>query len=282
MHIYIGGSGSRGNIAFIGDRKKGRDSAGFLIDAGMTRIQTRLRSAGIDLQNVVQGVLYTHHHSDHFRPPTFSVFAKYGIPQHIPDYMRSALGVAAEQYYSEPLEFIEDVLRGFFGDSFCLQTFPCVHDVPCVGYSVTLPDDSLLTWASDTVSITPEMRALLADTSVLCIDCNYDTQLMDGSLSGAEFPESDFPSAWRAMAMDPYPPAVCDRIVTRGHLDTRRVIDLISSAPWLDRVILLHLSPRYQDVSLLLERIRRSGIDPRCEISVADQWTPMDISLDIL
>lgn len=281
MHINILASGSRGNIAYIGNNEIGYDSGGFLIDAGMTRVMSRLRTGGIDAQNLC-GVLYTHHHSDHFRPPTYNVLAKSGISQHIPDYMRSSLGISGESFYSEPLEFIEDDFRRFLpdGDSFSIQSFPCVHDVPCCGYSFTLPDGTFLTWASDTVAVTPEMRDLLQETSVLCIDCNYDAQMMDASLSADEFPASDFPAVWHTMSFSPYPPAVCDRIISRGHLDTSRVLDLIASAPWLEQVILLHLSPRYQDVSLLLERIRRRGIDPRCKIAVAEQYTSVDIPLD--
>lgn len=279
MHLFVGCSGSRGNVAYVGNKRKGRDSSCFLLDAGVTRLQSRLRSWGVTKRNL-HGCLYTHSHRDHYRPASHSFLVESDVPVYLPAGMRISL--CGDGLSSSSLSAMEALLRPQFHSHFGVYEFSCSHDVPCVGYTVRLIDDSYMTWVSDTVFPTRPFLHALEDTSVLCIDCNYDPALLDGSLDLSVLPECVRASVSAKLSLPEYPPYVRDRIASYGHLDTLRVLDLVSASPWIERVVLLHLSSRYQDLELLRWRISESGISDRVDFVFSDQATPVDISLDMI
>lgn len=187
-----------------------------------------------------------------------------------------------DEYVSSSLSQIEDSLRPYFFPNFAIYEFSCSHDVPCVGYSFRLNDESYMTWVSDTVFPTRSFLRVLEETSVLCVDCNYDAELLDGSLDLSALPDSVRDSVSAKLSLPGYPPYVLGRISAYGHMDTDRVLGLVSDSPWIECVVLLHLSSRYQDVELLRWRISESGLSDRVNFVISRQSSPVDVSLDMI
>lgn len=142
MHIDVLATGSTGNCYTLTD-----DNGSILIlDAG---IKFEKILGGISYRlNDVYGVCISHSHKDH----AFSAdkFKKLGIP------------IASES-------------GSYTFGRYRINTFPLVHDVPCIGFHIWHPKMGTLVYLTDTEYC--EYR--FPKVNHILVECNYDKDIID-------------------------------------------------------------------------------------------------------
>ena len=137
LTVRILSSCSTGNCTIIGGR--------IAIDAGLTykRVQPFVEEIGV--------VLFTHRHSDHFRPACVKGLAKrserlFGLPDYLVEDAKNA-GVRDAQIV--PVNAGEEIRF----DGFTVIPFRLKHDVPNQGYKIHFDSGERIFFATDTSSL---------------------------------------------------------------------------------------------------------------------------------
>ena len=184
------------------------DSGALLVDAGIG-VRTLKRwcgERGVALESL-SGVLVTHEHGDH-SVGAVPLAVKYRVP------IVATPGTLAALQRSDKRDFPTLALSpgdetglGAFGVRSLLTT----HDAaePC-GFRVeTSTKNTALVYATDTGSITPDVRSACCGASLLVVEANHDIH---------------------RLRFGPYPESLKSRILARtGHLSNNAAVDLVLS-----------------------------------------------------
>lgn len=170
LGITFLGSGSKGNAALLelGGRK-------FLLDAGLSsrRIEKFLKSRDLGLGDL-EGVIITHGHGDHINGLS-TLLNRHPMPVYCTH------GTSKELNYFDilPKELI--LLRQnqeFELAGTRIWPFPVPHDaMETIGLRFEASGITMCV-ATDLGHITPEIMQYLTDTDILCLESNYDEQML--------------------------------------------------------------------------------------------------------
>ena len=169
MHLYVLGSGSKGNCSIV----TGPDGA-IMIDCGFTRkaVKQKLAEVGIDPASIV-ACLVTHEHTDHIKG--VDVVTRWlGIPAYA---SRGTCGVESVRGRIANLESIGS------SDSFDLagihvDTYPTSHDAADpFGMRFTCGGD-VIGFMTDSGYLTPQAAEMLQGCRILAIESNHDPDML--------------------------------------------------------------------------------------------------------
>ena len=197
--VYCLASGSSGNalLAVAGD-------AAILVDAGLgVRTLKRLLEERGVAPSSLTAVLLTHEHTDHVKG-AIPFARKYNVP------LVGTAGTLETLFAQERRDAPHRVLaaneEGGFG-AFAVRALPITHDAADpTGFRVAV-GNSALAYATDTGTVTPELREACRGTSLIAIESNHDIH---------------------KLRFGPYPESLKARILARtGHLSNNAACDLI-------------------------------------------------------
>lgn len=158
MEYEIIASGSSGNALLLSDK--------VLIDCGVPYKALKNRKFSL--------VLLTHEHQDHYKTTTIRRLAKerptlrFAAPTYlIPNLWRD--GIKDSQI---DIAAPDRLLK--YSDKLTVQTFELIHDVPNVGYTVTMDDESIF-YATDTGYLS-HLTGDYNDLDYYFIEANYDAE----------------------------------------------------------------------------------------------------------
>ena len=148
MNLRVAGTGSAGNTYLL---TCGAET--LVIDCGV-RFLTVKKALNFNIRGIV-GAIITHSHGDH---------AKY-----VKEYVKSGIDVWQPYLDSTPIQRKKVC-------NFSITTFPCIHDVPCVGYLIEHPKSGLkLLYATDTEYVRYTFKGLTA----MLIEANYGEEYVN-------------------------------------------------------------------------------------------------------
>ena len=219
MRIASLGSGSAGNATLI----EGGGTR-LLVDCGFgPRVMARrLRALQVEPESI-DAVVLTHEHSDHVRG-----IGRFAGPRGIPVHGTAGTLRATPDLPAEVEVF--DAHAPLRLGGLAIEPFPTVHDAaePC---QLVVSDGrfrfALLT---DTGTVTPHIRSVLAACDGLLLECNHDVAMLRAG---------------------PYPAWVQDRIASRfGHLNNVQAAELLDEldVARLQWIMAGHLSQRNNSV----------------------------------
>ena len=145
--IQVVGTGSSGNTYLL---TCGAET--LVIDCGIRFLDVK-KAMRFQIRGIV-GAITTHAHGDH---------SKYAH-----EYEKS--GIEVWKPYLDSTLIQAKKMGGF-----TIKSFPCIHDVPCVGYLIEHPAIGKLLYVTDTEYVKYHFRGL----SVMLIETNYDDRLVD-------------------------------------------------------------------------------------------------------
>lgn len=242
MRLASLGSGSGGNATLV----EGADTR-LLIDCGFgPRVtQRRLRALGVEPESL-QAIVVTHEHIDHVRGVA-RLAARYGLPVH------ATAGTARAWPEAPSGLHVLDAHRAVRIGGVTLEPFPVVHDAaePCQ----LVASDGRFRFAllTDTGTVTPHIRSMLAGCDGLLLECNHDAAML---------------------RTGPYPVWVQDRIASRfGHLDNRQAAALLGDldVPRLQWVMAGHLSARNNSVEAVCDALHGAVAGTEAVVHVLGQ-----------
>ncbi len=210
-------SSSSGNSYYIGS-----SGQGVLIDAGRSckQIEMAMQSNNLDLRSV-RAVFITHEHSDHCQG--LKVLAsRYGFTVYGSEGTLNAL----ERTDKLSSRFTADVIdtRISIGDML-IERHNTPHDAAeSCAYSVTTPDGSRATIATDMGIMVPDVREAIKRSSLAVIESNHDIDML---------------------RCGPYPYTLKKRILSdKGHLSNKACAEELPELvkKGVNRIILGHLS----------------------------------------
>lgn len=202
MNLKVVGSGSSGNTYLL---TCGAET--LVIDCGVKFLEVK-KALNFQIRNIA-GAIVTHSHGDH---------AKY-----VQEYVKT--GIEAWQPYLDSTLIQTKKMGGFI-----VRSFPCIHDVPCVGYLIDHPESGLkLLYATDTEYVKYTFKGLTA----MLIESNY----------GEEYVNQDEAKY---------------RHVLSGHMSIETAIECIKANlnGRLNNIILCHLSTGNSDPDAFLSSVR--------------------------
>lgn len=207
MNLQVVGTGSSGNAYLLTC-----GSETLVIDCGI-RFLTVKKALNFQIRGIV-GAITTHSHGDHFK--------------YAHEYEKSGIEVWKP--------FLDSTLiqTKRMGD-FAIRSFPCIHDVPCVGYLIEHPESGLkLLYATDTEYVKYTFKGLTA----MLIEANY----------GEEYVNRDEAKY---------------RHVLSGHMSIETAIECIKANmnDGLKNIILCHLSTGNSDPTAFLKSAREAVSD---------------------
>lgn len=240
-------SSSSGNSYYIGS-----SGQGVLIDAGRSckQIEMALQSNNIDMRSI-RAVFVTHEHSDHCQG--LKVLAsRYGFTVYASE------GTLCELERTDKLSsrFTADVIerKVSIGDML-IERHNTPHDAAeSCAYSVTTPDGSRATIATDMGIMVPDVREAIKKSSLAVIESNHDIDML---------------------RCGPYPYSLKKRILSdRGHLSNKACAEelplLVKSG--VTRIVLGHLSKENNTPALAyntsLEALVKAGMAPGLDFTL--------------
>lgn len=187
MRLIVVGTGSSGNTYLLTNEQET-----LVIDCGMRFLETK-KALNFNVRGIV-GAITTHTHGDH---------SKYA-------HEYEAAGIPVWKPFES--ENLRQTTK--FG-GFTVQSFECVHNVPCVGYLISHKDFGKMLYATDTEYIKYTFKFL----SVMLIEANWQEEYVNRD-------EAKYAH------------------VLTGHMSLGTCMDAIkaNSSPKLNHVILCHLS----------------------------------------
>ncbi len=237
--VYCLASGSSANALLVvanGDA--------LLVDAGLgvRALRAAIEARGVAMERL-RGVLLTHEHIDHVRGAV-PLARRYNVPLIATSGTLSALFTHDRR--DAPHHTID--ARGEIGlGPFCVRAAPVTHDAAePVGFRVAV-DDFALVYATDTGTVTPELREACRGASLLAIEANHDIH---------------------KLRFGPYPDAVKARILSRlGHLSNNAACDLLLShthdhgpvCAWLSHLSETNNTPRMA-LNYWKKRVKAEGM----------------------
>lgn len=207
MNLQVVGTGSAGNTYLL---TCGAET--LVIDCGV-RFLTVKKALNFQIRGIV-GAITTHSHGDHFK--------------YAHEYEKSGIEVW-KPFLDSTL--IQTKRMG----GFTIRSFPCIHDVPCVGYLIEHPESGLkLLYSTDTEYVKYTFKGLTA----MLIEANY----------GEEYVNRDEAKY---------------RHVLSGHMSIETAIECIKANmnDGLKNIILCHLSAGNSDPAVFLKSVKEAVSD---------------------
>ncbi len=221
-HCLASGSSANALLVVAGGRS-------LLVDAGLgvRALKTTMEQKGVALSSLA-GILLTHEHIDHVRGAV-PLARKYQVP---------LIGTAgtlemlfAQERRDAPHVILPAGSEAGFGP-FGVRAVPISHDAADpTGFRVSFGDVALA-YATDTGTVTPELREACRGASLVAIESNHDIH---------------------KLRFGPYPDGLKARILGRGgHLSNNAACDLLLShtdefgpvAAWLSHLSETNNTPR--------------------------------------
>lgn len=174
--VYPLFSGSKGNCYYVTS-----GGQGILIDVGRSakQVEQALKDNDIDIKNI-KGIFITHEHCDHIKG--IRVFAsRYGIDVYA---TQGTLQAMDNRNCFAPDKFNSYIInRGASVGGMIIKPFATSHDcMESVGYVIETSDSSKLAIATDTGTLTDEIKQSLKGCDVVIIESNHDVNmLLNGS-----------------------------------------------------------------------------------------------------
>lgn len=236
MRLITVGTGSSGNTYLL---TNGTET--LVIDAGVPFMEVK-KALDFVIQGIV-GVIVTHTHKDHSKYA--SDYATAGIPVWKP--YETAIAKAEGEDLARWR--IPHTRIGFGG--FDIQSFECIHDVPCVGYVIQHKDIGKMVYVTDTEYVRYTFRNL----NVLLVEANYSDAYINRE-------------------------AAKYRHVLTGHMSIDTAVSCIkvNASPDLNHVILCHLSDGWSNEKEFLEAVK-AVVPAGCTVDVADAGRVVDVGL---
>jgi phosphoribosyl 1,2-cyclic phosphodiesterase len=247
MRFLALGSGSRGNATLVEG-----GATRVLVDCGFTAREIERRLAGLGLlAGDLRAVLLTHEHGDHVRGVVRLARRHRLEVWATPGTWRQAGG--------------EDLpgLRLFPGHGASLTLgdlrvipYPVPHDArePC--QFVFEHAGQRLGMLTDAGTVTPHMRALLAECDALILECNHDVGML---------------------RQGPYPPSVQHRVGGAfGHLSNAQAAELLDGLPHarFRHVLIAHVSEKNNRPELARSALLEVSADLDRRLHIARQDVP--------
>jgi len=207
MNLQVAGTGSSGNAYLLTC-----GSETLVIDCGI-RFLTVKKALNFQIRGIV-GAITTHSHGDHFK--------------YAHEYEKS--GIEVWKPFLDSTLIQTKKMGGF-----TIRSFPCIHDVPCVGYLIEHSESGLkLLYTTDTEYVKYTFNGLTA----MLIEANY----------GEEYVNRDEAKY---------------RHVLSGHMSIETAIECIKANmnDGLKNIILCHLSAGNSDPTAFLESAKEAVSD---------------------
>lgn len=233
-------SGSNGNCYYVGN---GTDAV--FVDAGISCRETerRMHRLGLDI-HLVRAIFVSHEHTDHTRGVEV-ISRKHRIPVYI----------TAETHRSSRLWIDPNLLRTFEAGvpveagSLRIDPFPKWHDA-AEPHSFTVSSNGLTAGVFTDIGISCEyVSEYLGRCHAAFLEANYDDHLLETGR---------------------YPAYLKKRIRgAEGHLSNAQALDLFLSkrAPWMQLLILSHLSAENNRPELVKELFKDNANGVRIEVA---------------
>lgn len=236
------GSGSKGNALLV---ESGRTR--ILLDCGFAPRELVRRLERLDVEpESVSAVLVTHEHADH-AGGVARCAARFGWQ------VRASHGTAQAAQLADVAVKCFDSHSQFGIDDLEVHPYPVPHDAREPTQFVFSDGNVRLGVLTDTGTVTPHIRTMLADCAALVIECNHDLGMLEGGR---------------------YPPLLKRRIAGNyGHLDNLAAADLLRTADRdkLRHVVAAHLSEENNTPQLARQALAGVlGCNPEW-IGLADQ-----------
>ena len=202
MNLKVVGSGSSGNTYLL---TCGTET--LVIDCGVKFLEVK-KTLNFQIRGIV-GAITTHSHGDHFK--------------YAHEYEKS--GIEVWKPFLDSTLIQTKKMGGF-----TIKSFPCIHDVPCVGYLIEHSESGLkLLYATDTEYVKYTFKGLTA----MLIEANY----------GEEYVNRDEAKY---------------RHVLSGHMSIETAIECIKANmnDGLKNIILCHLSTGNSDPDAFQSSVR--------------------------
>ncbi len=258
MHLYILGSGSKGNAAIIEG-----PTGSVLLDCGLSRkrLLERADEAGCDVSRI-QAILVTHEHGDHTA----------GLPvvsNHFDGPIYATAGTASGRKSLLGIGF--DLIRNDEVLKVCgmrITAFSTSHDVndpTCFRFEVFGDDGELLDaigWATDTGYLTDGAYDALYNCRILGIEANHDPHMLKNG---------------------PYPAWLKARIASnQGHLSNSQAAEALPALTTSNTevIVALHISEENNRPSLAIRALAQA-LDAECADSTFTEARTPDGLLSI-
>ncbi|MBU6422268.1 MAG: MBL fold metallo-hydrolase [Gammaproteobacteria bacterium] len=216
MRFAMLGSGSRGNATLVevGDTL-------VMVDCGFPLVETeaRLRRLKIEPERIA-AILITHEHGDHA-----SGVALFAERYRIPVWCTAGTLAACGKFGLQHAEFFNPQ-AAFAVEALEITPITVPHDAREPTQFVFSDGNHRLGLLTDTGSITPHIRARLADCDALILECNHDREMLE---------------------QGPYPAKLKKRVGGRlGHLSNAQAAGLLGELECqaLQHLVAAHLSEK--------------------------------------
>ena len=249
LSFCVLGSGSGGNCSVLIV-----DDSLFLIDAGLSIRQTRLRmeSVGLSIHDV-RGLFVTHMDRDHFGTSWPSHIQRMGLKVHVgPSHIDTACRFGVPD---RSLEIVGEMPESHTG--MMIHRIDVDHDQSGCSAFIFQHGGSRLGWATDLGHVPQHLLDAFVDLDAVAFESNYDRQMQEDSGRPAFLKE-------RIMG-------------GRGHLSNRESLEairIIDSASRLQHIVLLHLSRQCNCPRRVHDLWRHHGQSMAGRITVTDQHEP--------
>ena len=222
MRLITCGTGSTGNTYLL---TNGQET--LVIDAGIPFLEVK-KALNFNIRSI-KGVLVSHSHGDHHKA--------------VPEY--EAAGIPVYRPY-----MAESLRQAYRIGNFTVNSFPVVHNVPCVGYLITHPEIGKLLYATDTEYIRYRFKGL----RTVLIEANWSEKYVN----------KDEPKYFHVLT---------------GHMSIETCVEFIkaNASEELRHIILCHLSAGNSYPQEFKEAIREV-VDADVTVDVAEKG--QTISLD--
>lgn len=223
------GSGSKGNSALL---QLGNNF--YLFDAGLSckRIREFLATRDLDVHDL-SGVFVTHEHDDHIKGLRV-LLGRHDMPLYCTEGTRCVL-----ESKKVPVDSYTPLSPGKELEINNVRCFPfkVPHDaIDPVGMRFE-SDGRVLTLATDLGHVSPEVLEYTSDADILCIESNYDEEMLKGS---------SYPEWLKRRIRGPL-----------GHLPNEGVRGVLSKMKKVPQaLILMHISQESNTAALALESLQ--------------------------
>ena len=237
VKITVTGSSSSGNNYLI-------ESGGeiLIIELGM-KFSEILGSLKYDigLKKVV-GCIVSHFHGDHFNKKTAESFISYGFL------------IYGNSELCERYPFCTEISKNSMKKigRFEVRPFPLEHTAMNYGYCITCPTGERVVFATDCNSIPYDFRN---GAEIFLVEANHDEAMIEKSIIEGEDVTSVFQS----------------------HMDIEDTVEFLNRnfSGKAKKVILIHLSARYSDEKLYIEKVKKET--PFTDVSAAHKGDVFNI-----
>ena len=242
MSLYLASlnSGSNGNCYYVGN-----ENDAIFVDAGISCRETERRMAQLGLDMLtVKGIFISHEHTDHTRGVEV-ISRKHRIPVYITGATHRNSRLWLDPNLQKTFEPGTPVQAG----SLQIDPFPKWHDA-AEPHSFTVSADGLTAGVFTDIGISCEyVSEYIGRCHAAFLEANYDDHMLETG---------------------PYPAYLKKRIRgAEGHLSNAQALDLFLSRrpPWMQLLILSHLSAENNRPELVRELFERNSNGVRIEIA---------------